>query len=130
LAVKLRQACDYWKTVTLAIMIGELKQHYEELKAGPPGKRFQELHRRRAARGKRRKSLVIAAAIALIAIGIAMLVLPGPGLIFLVGGVGLIAQELLVVARALDALELQLRSWLGQDKESLQSAPNRNERQR
>jgi hypothetical protein len=55
---------------------------------------------------------VIAAAIVLIAFGI----VPGPGLIFLMGGVGLIAQELLVVARALDALELQLRGWPGQGR--------------
>lgn len=74
--------------------------------------------------------MMIAAAIVLIAIGIAMLVLPGPGLIFLVGGIGLIAQELLVVARALDALELQLRSWFGQAKASRQSPSTDNQRRR
>jgi hypothetical protein len=111
-------------------MIQDLRRHYEELKAGPPGKRFQELHRRRATRGKSRKPILIAAAIALIAIGIALLVLPGPGLIFLVGGIGLIAQELLVVARALDALELRLRSWFGQAKASRQNPSTDNQRQR
>jgi hypothetical protein len=92
-------------------MLDYVKRQFRELKASPPGRRFQELYRRRQNVGRMRKPLVIAGGLALIVIGIVLLVIPGPGTIFLVGGVALTAQELLCVARALDWLELRGRKW-------------------
>ena len=86
-----------------------LKQRYHELLADRPGERFKKLHERRASRGESRKPLLLAFAIGLIAIGAILLILPGPGIPFLFAGFGLIAQEMLVVASALDRGELLVR---------------------
>ena len=47
----------------------------------------------------------------LVIVGIAFLVLPGPGIPPLILGAALIAGESLTVARGLDAVELRLRRW-------------------
>ena len=90
-------------------MIRELKQNFLEFNASPPGERFQALHRRRAERGTARKPLMIATGIGLMVMGLAMLVLPGPGLVVLAVGLALIVQESLVLARGLDWLEQKVR---------------------
>ena len=90
-------------------MFGKLKQHFHELKASPPGRRFQDLHERRAHRGKKRKPLMVGFGIVLILAGALMLIAPGPGLLAIAVGIGIIAQELPAVARTLDALELRVR---------------------
>ena len=94
-------------------MIDQLKQSYRELKASPPGKRFQELHRRRARGSEARRPLVLSAATIVLATGVVFLIVPGPGIPLVILGFSLIAQELLPVARALDWLELRLREAFG-----------------
>ncbi len=89
-----------------------LRKRYREFAAGQPGKRFKELHERRARRGNSRKPLVIAMAVVVIVIGIVLLVLPGPGIPFLVVGMALAGQEVFFVARALDQGELLIRKVL------------------
>src|SRR5687767_14706226 len=86
-----------------------LKQRYRELLSSRPGKRFKELHERRATRGDSRKPFIFALAIGLIAIGAVLMILPGPGIPFLIAGFGLIAQEMYVVASTLDRAEVLLR---------------------
>lgn len=53
-----------------------------------------------------RKLLPIVAALALIVAGIVLLVLPGPGLLLILLGAGLIAEESLLAARMLDRTDL------------------------
>lgn len=48
----------------------------------------------------------------LIAVGLFFLFIPGPGLLILLLGASLIAQESLLVARALDWTEIRLRKLL------------------
>jgi hypothetical protein len=93
-------------------MLQALQEQFQILKRGPPGKRFQELHARRSNRSKQRTGAVIACGIALIVVGAVLLVIPGPGLPVLLVGCGLIAQELRVIGRVLDSMELAVRRWI------------------
>jgi hypothetical protein len=92
-------------------MLRYIKRQVRQLKASPPGRRFQELHRRRQNAGKFRTLLPIAAALAFIVVGVVLLFIPGPGTAVLVLGLALISQEFLSVAHALDRLELRVRKW-------------------
>ena len=88
-----------------------LKREYRKLKASPPGRRFQELHRRRVEKRKSRQPWLAIAGLPVLLFGIFLLFVPGPGVIFVVVGLALFAQESPFVARALDAAELRLLCW-------------------
>lgn len=51
------------------------------------------------------------------------MVLPGPGILVAAAGLASIAQDLPLVARALDAAESRVRRWLGWDTPAPASAP-------
>lgn len=91
-------------------MLDTLRQRYRAFRAHPAGERFQHRYRRRACRGGGavRKLLTIVAALALIVAGIVLLVLPGPGLLLILLGAGLIAEESLLAARMLDRTDLAI----------------------
>lgn len=84
-----------------------LQRHWRAFRAEPAGTRFQRRYRRRAERpsGWLRKIGVLVAAVGLIIAGLAMLVLPGPGLLALLLAVVLIAEESLLAARFLDRVD-------------------------
>lgn len=87
-------------------------QQWRELRAGKPGKRFQERYERQR---KSRKTLAarlvwVAIAIVVIGAGIVLLPAPGPGLLVIVVGVALLAQESPRAARWLDRAELLARN--------------------
>jgi UPF0716 family protein affecting phage T7 exclusion len=89
---------------------------FASLLQGTPGRRFSALHRlRRQRRGRVLKTLTMLGGALLVLVGVLLLPTPGPGLLTLLLGVGLIASESLAIARALDRLELRLRSLLGRD---------------
>jgi hypothetical protein len=84
----------------------------KQLLRGTPGRRFRALHRSRRRRHAALKALSIATGVFLILVGVVLLPTPGPGLLAAALGAGLIAGESLAFARALDRLELRLRSLL------------------
>jgi hypothetical protein len=88
-------------------MFTTLRQHWHAFRADPPGQRFQRRYRRRNARrsGVWRKLLVIGGGLALLAIGIVMLVLPGPGLLVILIGALLIAEESLFASQRFDRID-------------------------
>lgn len=91
-----------------------LKHQWQLLRSDPPGERFERLYQRcrdQRARGGAARYLLPGASIVLILIGLVLLVVPGPGIPFLVGGVALLAAESHRVARTIDAAELKLRAW-------------------
>jgi uncharacterized protein (TIGR02611 family) len=93
-------------------MVKWLKKQWTDLKGDPPGCRFVELHRRRQ---KSRRSMVrtrvrIGIAVLILIVGIAMMPLPGPGFPIVLVGAALLARESSGAARALDWLEVKLRS--------------------
>ena len=95
----------------------KLRDGLQELRDGEPGKRFQERYRERQARGKSglvRRWLFLGGGTVVLLAGLFFLPAPGPGFLILFLGGGLIAQESLIAARALDWIEIRLRaiaSW-------------------
>jgi hypothetical protein len=88
-------------------VFSRLKQSFRDFKNAPSGTRFQRQYEARAARPHwLRTSLSIAGGVLLIVLGIALLVLPGPGLVAILLGASLIAGESLLVARLFDRLDL------------------------
>jgi hypothetical protein len=98
-------------------MFESLHAQFRQFVADRSGTRFQQRYRRRTERpgGIVRKSLVFALATLLVLIGLLLLVLPGPGLLVIVIGAGLFAEESLLIARLLDRIDLLLtrrvRRW-------------------
>lgn len=92
-------------------MFQAIKRHWHDFADSEPGHRFEERYRRRRkAEHSRAKPIVgMAAGILLLTVGLFLAVAPGPGILFLVAGAALIAQEWLMVARALDRAEIWLR---------------------
>jgi hypothetical protein len=76
-----------------------------------PGRRFEERYwrKRHAAHRGLKRLAWIASAVLFLVLGLVFSVLPGPGIVFLLAGFGMLAQESLAVARALDRAELALR---------------------
>lgn len=92
-------------------MFTKLKRQWREVMKAKPGTRFQA---RYEARKKDRasplwKPLYVLIGTALLLVGLAMLAAPGPGLIVLFIGAAMLGQESLLVARALDRLEVKVR---------------------
>src|SRR5436190_23771606 len=94
-------------------MFRNLKEEWRELKAGRPGHRFRErCERNRRVRGNKsvlRRFIVPLAGVVVIAAGILLCILPGPGLPLIAIGGGLLAQHSMAVALAMDWLEVKLR---------------------
>lgn len=98
-------------------MFESFRAQFRQFVADRSGTRFQQRYRRRTERpgGLLRKSLVFALATLLVLVGIMLLVLPGPGLLVIVIGAGLFAEESLLIARLLDRIDLlvtrRVRRW-------------------
>ena len=73
---------------------GSLRAHLQVLGQAQPGHRFVAYHDWRAQRIRHRwiKPLYMTLSMLLIPVGVIMLVTPGPGILMLVAGLGLIAQ--------------------------------------
>ena len=78
----------------------------------PPGRRFQELHERRAPCSALKRWGRLVGGVLLCLAGLVMLVAPGPGILILLIGGGLMAQESVAVARFLDSAEVGIRRRL------------------
>lgn len=93
-----------------------LKRHWHELARHAPGARFYARYIARHGDGPpkyRLSSLVtIGVGLLLTAIGLVMLVTPGPGVVFLVLGLAALGSEFRPIARFMDWAELRLRSLL------------------
>jgi hypothetical protein len=94
-------------------MFSSLKRQWRELLNERPGHRFraQFERRKRAKCGKSclRRCFTVCAAVVLLIIGVALCLIPGPGIPFIILGAGLLAQRSRAVASALDWLEIKLR---------------------
>jgi uncharacterized protein (TIGR02611 family) len=93
-------------------MIQASRKIWRQLIDGKPGSRFQEryLRRRQTSRGRVQKGLAIVAGALLVVVGIILLPAPGPGVLIVLAGATLIAQESLAAARVLDRFEVRLRN--------------------
>lgn len=100
-------------------MFAHAHQDWEAFKASPPGRRFQDMHKRREEEGGKsstvRRIFLLGVGLVLTAAGIFFLFFPGPGTVTLFIGIALIAGQSLFVARCVDRLEVLLRPtylWL------------------
>lgn len=95
-------------------MLDALRRRWNAFRSEPAGTRFQRRYRRSASRpsGWLRKCGVLLAATVLIVLGLVMLVLPGPGLLALLLGAVLIAEESRLAARLLDRVDFAISRGL------------------
>jgi hypothetical protein len=97
-------------------MFDAIKAGWREFAAQSPGDRFQQRYRRSrnpdVPRGTVRRVIALTIGTILVMAGLVMLVIPGPGLLVMIVGLGFFAEESLWLARWLDAMELWLRrTW-------------------
>jgi uncharacterized protein (TIGR02611 family) len=92
-------------------MLRALKEHWQDLKQGQPGRRFQDHYRNRHESGgnKLRRVAYLAVGGLIVAAGIFFLPAPGPGFVIIFLGGGIMAQESLHAAKALDWCEQRVR---------------------
>lgn len=88
-------------------MTVSVRRQWQHFKATPSGRRFQTRHRMRRAQGgsMARKVLISGLGVLIVLAGIVMIVLPGPGMLAIVIGAALIAEESLLAARMLDRID-------------------------
>jgi hypothetical protein len=99
--------------VALVAMFAALRQHWDDFKSSRPGRRFQDIHKRRGQQKREaagpRKVGFMAAGVVFSAAGIFFMAVPGPGLVILAIGLVMIARESLTMARFLDWAEVKIR---------------------
>ncbi|HUP95255.1 MAG TPA: PGPGW domain-containing protein [Burkholderiales bacterium] len=90
---------------------GRLKRQWRDLAAARPGNRFQQRYARRqqARRSRFSGPLTITAGVLIALCGLVLLPAPGPGMIVVLIGASLIAEESRAAARALDWSEVHAR---------------------
>ena len=98
-------------------MLAGWKRQWRAFRGGRPGQRFEDRYERST---KRRQSQSVltrllkpAAALVLIAVGIVLCFIPGPGLPLIALGAGLLADNSRSAARALDWFEVKVRKIVG-----------------
>lgn len=100
-------------------MFEALKNEWKKLSRSRPGRRFQNRYaRRQKARAKQAPSPRwrvgrVTLAMASLVIGLVLIFIPGPAILFFAIGAGLIAAESQRAARFLDWSELRLRAFWG-----------------
>ena len=89
-------------------MTVSVQRQWQHFKATPCGRRFQTRHRLRRSSGGSvaRKVLISGMGVLVVLAGIVMIVLPGPGMLAIILGAALIAEESLFAARVLDRFDL------------------------
>jgi uncharacterized protein (TIGR02611 family) len=95
-----------------AAMLHAIKEHWNDLKHGKPGKRFQDHYKKHHESGGHfwRKAFFLGVGALIVAAGIFFLPAPGPGFLIIFLGGGLIAQESLPAAKLLDWCEVRVRA--------------------
>jgi len=89
-------------------MAASPNRQWQHFKSMPSGRRFKTRHRLRRAQhgGLARKIVFMTGGALLVLAGMTMLVLPGPGLLAMLLGAALIAEESLLAAHLLDRCDV------------------------
>jgi hypothetical protein len=93
-------------------MLAELKKSWQTFESAPPGGRFEKLHEARKRSDGVSRIAFAAMGGLLLAGGVVLLFIPGPGLLLIAFGGARVAQQSLWLARILDRLELTHRKLL------------------
>jgi uncharacterized RDD family membrane protein YckC len=87
-----------------------LVTEWREFRDDSPGERFEHHYQRMRQHGSRAGAIArIVVGVLLVVAGIVMLVIPGPGLVAMLFGFGLIGGSSKTIARALDRIEPGMR---------------------
>jgi len=86
------------------------KEEWTRFKDSPPGERFISYNRRVKKASTASRVLRIGVGLLLFAAGVIMLVIPGPGILFMVFGLACFGGESTWVSKLLDKLELKARA--------------------
>ena len=89
-------------------MLSRLGRHWRIFESAAPGTRFQKLYEARPDSPVLRVVLIILGVV-LVAVGVMLFFIPGPGLLLIAFGAGLLAQRSRGLAKGLDRLEPLLR---------------------
>jgi hypothetical protein len=94
-----------------------LKHEWQDFLQSPPGRRFIDRYHRRRQQASSAYGRLISIAIGAVMLtaGLVMLFVPGPGIVSILLGLGVLAEQSQSVARALDWLDLRSRhigKWL------------------
>lgn len=93
-------------------MLSHMKARWSELKHFAPGERFEKFHEAQQDRPRWVHIAYMAAAIALLPIGVLFAFIPGPAVLFFALSAALFATQSLWLARRFDRAELSLRhAW-------------------
>lgn len=109
-------------------MLAALKRSMGELSRGTPGRRFQQRYERAQQlepRGGIRRAINYVVAVGAFSIGVVLVFIPGPAVVFFVLAGALLAPESRAVARVMDWAEVKVRAiwqWAGGRWRSLSQA--------
>ncbi len=93
-------------------LMQHLRREWRAFRGDSPGQRFKNQHRRmREAGSAKLRALAIGLGVVLLAGGVVLLFVPGPGLIVVVFGLALLAGESRTLAGLLDRAEPHVRRW-------------------
>lgn len=92
-------------------MFAQVSEEWRMFKADAPGERFRQHYARARHASHAARIVRLLIGIVVLAAGIAMLVLPGPGILGTVFGLALIAAHSRWLAERLDRAELAIRRW-------------------
>lgn len=93
----------------MASAFGHVKDEWQLFKHDPPGLRFSNHRHRMKDRSRTHTAIAVAIGLGLLAGGFVLLFMPGPGLLLIVFGLGLIASQSQRLADWLDHNETRLR---------------------
>lgn len=97
---------------TACFMLRKIEAKWSKLKHDQPGKRFQNFRERERDRPSWVRAAYLGAALVLFAIGVVLVFIPGPAVVFFALAGGLLATQSSWVARQLDRFELAAREKL------------------
>jgi hypothetical protein len=104
-----------------------LREHWEDLKRGRPGHRFQERYKRarrdEARSGIGKRVVMTVTGLVVLMIGAFFAVMPGPAIPFFLLGGALLATESRVIARAMDWIEVRGRKIVAWGKRRWKRLP-------
>jgi hypothetical protein len=101
----------------------QLAEQWHAFKADPPGVRFRNQYRRMQSNGRAAFVGLIAIGAVLVLGGVALLFVPGPGLLLIVFGLALLTGVSKRLARVMDRIEPPVRRLAGRAKAAWKRAP-------
>ena len=96
-------------------MLSRVEEHWRLFERAAPGTRFEKLHDARTGSAALRVVVTILGVL-LAAGGVVLLFVPGPGLLLIAFGAGLLAQQSRWLAKRLDRIEILLRRLAGRGR--------------